>query len=113
MCSPAQVTCQALLSSGCHPAPSLPRGRAQASEAAPCKMAAAGGGRAGPEKASIYKAPSSLLHSGGGGLGAGSHSSMGEPVGLPTPRRKEATGTKLPHTPGSAGLARSGARAPK
>lgn len=56
------------------------------SEAAPCTMAAAGGGRAEPEKASIYKAPSSLLHPRVWSLGAGSHSSTGDPLGLPRPR---------------------------
>lgn len=83
------------------------------SEAAPCKMAAAGGGRAEPEKASIYKAPRSLLHLRVWSLGAGSHSIMGDPVGLPRPGDVRPPGPSLPTAQALQDLARSGARAPQ
>lgn len=91
MSSPAQVILQAPLSSGLPPHSTaakrkglgLQRLMPAESKATPCKMAAAGGGRAEPKKASIYKAPSSLPHPGGWGLRAGSHSSMGDSLGLP------------------------------
>lgn len=120
--SPTRETFQAPLSSGLPPCP-IPTKRKGAtlqglmcteSEAAPCKMAAAGGGRAEPEKASIYKAPSSLLHPRAWSLGAGSHSSMGDPVGLPPPGEGRPQGPSPPPPPQALqALARSGARAPQ
>lgn len=79
--------------------PALQRLMPVESEAAPCKMGAAGGGRAEPEKASIYKAPSSLLHPGGWGLGTRSHSSMGHPLGLLPPGNLRPQGPSLPTYP--------------
>lgn len=123
MSSPAQVTFQAPVSSGLPPCPIPAKGKGPVlqklmpaeSQAAPCKMAAAGGGRAKPEKASIYKAPGSLLHTGGWGLGTGSHSSMGHPLGLP-PSGQAKRGHRpqtSPRQEALQALARSGARAPQ
>lgn len=70
-------------------------------------MAAAGGGREEPEKASIYKAPhpSSTLQ-------AGSHSRMGEPIGLPLLGKARLQGSSLPAQEALQALGRSGARGP-
>lgn len=70
-------------------------------------MAAAGGGRAEPEKASIYKAPSSLLHPGGWGLGAGSHSSMTDQWAWPHQAKRGHRAQVSPHRgPASPGQVR-------
>lgn len=112
--SPAQFTFQAPLSSGLPPCP-IPaqcfRGCCLQPEAAPCEMAAVGGGRAQPEKTSIYKAPSSLLHPGGWGLGAGSHSSMGNPMGCPHWAKQDHRAQTSPR-PGSAGPGEVRCRSP-
>lgn len=73
--------------------PRLQRLMTAESEAAPCKMAAAGGGRLEREKASIYKAPSSLLRPGGRGPGHWLPCQYGRPSG-PAPTRPR--GPSLP-----------------
>lgn len=75
-------------------------------------MAAAGGGRAEPEKASIYKAPSSLLHPGGWGLGAGSHSSMGDQWAWPHQAKRGHRAQVSPHR-GPAGPGQVGCQGPR
>lgn len=87
--------------------PRLQRLMTAESEAAPCKMAAAGGGRLEPEKASIYNAPSSLLHPGGRGPGCWLPRQYGRPSG-PAPTRPWGPSLPMPQA-----LARSGARAPQ